>query len=450
VRLLDARVPYHEVVLQRHTAPIDTVAFSRNGERIVTRDKKGVAFVWDPSTGKRIDGEPVPATTLPGQVSPDGRSRAYRIAGEAFETEADAVLEIRNPDYNPWAEDVALRDQWAPIWHAQDATRAETSEDWFAASFHLKRLLQLQPAPAQVQAPQFPSTQALLASYAARLRHADDNIVIERELAPFLRSHFVNWSLHSVNRAARLPDGRILYGGWTTIDNGLRATASVVDERFPADRPPQLNTIADGVPVWSVAVLPAPSPDRTPLMIAGTSDGRMFAAAASGEGKFEPLFKAPVGPFATVGDPHGGWLALAMRDYGVKVYDPSGPLLRDLLIDGMKTPYGLAVRPDGKRLAAVGAHDALVVWNTDDWSIVATIPLNASAGEAIAYSADGRFLAAGRSDGVVQIWDGETQEPLRSINGHSQAVKDHEIYRGLGSPVTIRRHVEAALLDWTA
>jgi hypothetical protein len=46
---------------------------------------------------------------------------------------------------DPWAEDEARRRAWAPDWHAEDAAAAEKAGDWFAADFHLGRLLLLRP-----------------------------------------------------------------------------------------------------------------------------------------------------------------------------------------------------------------------------------------------------------------------------------------------------------------
>jgi hypothetical protein len=48
--------------------------------------------------------------------------------------------------YAPGAEDEARRKAWNFDWHAEDAAAAEGADDWFAADFHLGRLLRLRPA----------------------------------------------------------------------------------------------------------------------------------------------------------------------------------------------------------------------------------------------------------------------------------------------------------------
>src|SRR4051812_25608989 len=41
---------------------------------------------------------------------------------------------------------------------------------------------------------------------------------------------------------------------------------------------------------------------------------------------------------------------------------------------------------------------------------------------AISWAPDGSVLAAASDDGTVQLWSGETGQPLRTMTGHSQKV----------------------------
>ena len=74
-----------------------------------------------------------------------------------------------------------------------------------------------------------------------------------------------------------------------------------------------------------------------------------------------------------------------------------------------------AWRPDGKRLATRREKDgAVLIWDTDASTIVQTLPGEGNA--PIAWSPDGRWLAAGRGGSGLDIWDAEKGIKLRAID----------------------------------
>jgi WD40 repeat protein len=85
----------------------------------------------------------------------------------------------------------------------------------------------------------------------------------------------------------------------------------------------------------------------------------------------------------------------------------------------------LAYAPDGK-LLALGTYKEVRLVDPANGSTVATLAGHAEAIRALAFSRDGKRLAAagglpGRS-GEVKIWDVETRKDLRTINGHSDCI----------------------------
>jgi hypothetical protein len=84
--------------------------------------------------------------------SPDGA----RLASGSYKTVK--VWDGRTSSKNPGIADIDLLGEmmhrhqvWAPTWHAEDAAAAEKAEDWFAAAFHLGRLLQFKPGDQAIQ-----------------------------------------------------------------------------------------------------------------------------------------------------------------------------------------------------------------------------------------------------------------------------------------------------------
>src|SRR5262249_44175979 len=67
---------------------------------------------------------------------------------------------------------------------------------------------------------------------------------------------------------------------------------------------------------------------------------------------------------------------------------------------------GLAVSPDGRFLASVGAEGVARVWSTADHAEVATLIGHKGSAYAAAFTPDGARLATvGADDGTVRLWD---------------------------------------------
>ena len=72
----------------------------------------------------------------------------------------------------------------------------------------------------------------------------------------------------------------------------------------------------------------------------------------------------------------------------------------------------LAFSPDGKLLAAGGSDGAVRVWNSDDQKLVKELKGHGDWVSGIAFSPDGRFLASGSIDRTVQIWEAGAWNPI--------------------------------------
>lgn len=163
-----------------HTAPVSSVAFSPDGQRIVTRSEDQTAKVWDAAKGQEVltlKGHTAPVTSV--AFSPDG-NRVFSWDAQnnmlAWSTTTGRPVDpvnpparlqdrmARSPDGFLRAEaqrnTVAVRDTRLPpsdnFWpfpdrneriryHTEKAALAEKDKQWFAAAFHLGRLLLDQP-----------------------------------------------------------------------------------------------------------------------------------------------------------------------------------------------------------------------------------------------------------------------------------------------------------------
>jgi WD40 repeat protein len=85
----------------------------------------------------------------------------------------------------------------------------------------------------------------------------------------------------------------------------------------------------------------------------------------------------------------------------------------------------LAWRPDGKMLA-LGTYKEVRLTNPEGIQTVATLAGHAEEVRALAFSRDGKLLAAAGGlparSGEVKIWDVETRKEIRTIHGHTDCI----------------------------
>ncbi len=72
---------------------------------------------------------------------------------------------------------------------------------------------------------------------------------------------------------------------------------------------------------------------------------------------------------------------------------------------GFGIVYSVAFSPDGRYLAAGGAASAVHLIDTTSWQVIRTFEGHSSGVTSVAFSPDGRRLASGAADDTVRLWD---------------------------------------------
>jgi WD40 repeat protein len=146
VQLWDAKAGKKRSTLEGYLGlRAHSVAFSPDGRRVFAWNPEGNVIAWTVHDGQRDkSANPLPQPSATRPHSPDGSLRA--------EARGDTVVLIDLAlEKQDRAERVALEPVRRVNWHTDQAEQAESNADWFAAAFHLGRLLKDRPNDADLK-----------------------------------------------------------------------------------------------------------------------------------------------------------------------------------------------------------------------------------------------------------------------------------------------------------
>jgi WD40 repeat protein len=354
-------------MLKGHTRGVPGLAWSPDGKKLATGGEDKTARVWDAETGQTL-------AILEGHsgwvwavaFSPDG-------------------LHLATASY----------DQTVRIWRADQGfcvhtLRGHTDAVWsLAFSPDGKRLA------------------SGSADHTIRLWNPDSGKMIRP-----LVGH-----MHMVSALSWSPDGQTLASGsWDT-----RVWLWPVEDGPGYTLPGNIQW-AYNFPLWS--------PDGK-YLVTGALNARVWEAAT---GKFLHALPEHVG-HARAWSPDSKWLTTTDWKGGVWIWDVAECAPRSSMHSYDWLVRAAAWSPDGKLLATGNDGGIVLLWgaNTGDkgwtkgnvpgWTTLPGHPPGKYGISAIAFAPNGATLAAGSSDGKVDLWDVKQQKPLFSRDLHKGAVK---------------------------
>ncbi len=125
--------------------------------------------------------------------------------------------------------------------------------------------------------------------------------------------------------------------------------------------------------------------------------------------------------FAVAFSPDGVLLASAAADRSVKIWNVADGVRLYTITDPTDAVLSLAFRPGTRVLAAAGQDKRLRVWDIGDASarLLHSAPAHRSAVLRVTFSADGATLASTGTDREVRLWSAGTWTPLRTLDPQS-------------------------------
>ena len=227
------------------------------------------------------------------------------------------------------------------------------------------------------------------------------------------------------------------------VSKGAEAQASRADKTAPLP----LHTLAPLLDRFALIKAQAKEyvrASQTRLILQSVADRSMDILGPTG---LETRLKGILEVLRRVGQPGyaGGNILNLLLHLGInlKGYDFSGLTVWQAYLAGLHLPdvnlagadlagtvftdtFGaighLAFSPDGKLLAAVTSEGQIRLWRSSNGQPFLTLAGHTNAVTSVAFSPDGQTLASGSDDQTVRLWDVATGQSLKTLTGHTSII----------------------------
>jgi WD40 repeat protein len=415
VRVWDATTGTERHTMHGHKDEINCVAFSPNGQLIVSGSDDNTVRVWDASTGA----ERYTMRGHEGQVysvafSPDGQSV---VSGSSDNTvrvwDATTGAEQHTMHgHEDWVRSVAFSPNGQLIVSGSDDNTVRVWDVTTGAEQHI-----MHGHEGRVGSVAFSPDGQLIVS------GSDDNTVRVWDVTTGAEQHIMHGHEGRVGSVAFSPDGRSVVSG--SGDNTVR----VWDATTGAERHTMHGHKGS---VNSVAFSP-----NGQLVVSGSDDKtvRVWDASTGTEWHTMQGHKNYIRSVAF--SPNGQLIVSGSDDKTVRVWDVTTGTERHTMHGHEGWVRSVAFSPDGQSVVS-GSYDKTVrVWDVTTGAEQHIMHGHEGRVFSVAFSPNGQLIVSGSGDHTVRVWDATTGAEQHTMHGHEDEINcvafspnDHSIVSG--------------------
>ena len=384
--------------LHGHSGAVRSVAFSPDGQRIVTGSLDGTAKAWEAASGKEL-------VTFKGHRA-GIKSVAFAPDGQRIATGSDDET-VKVWDSTSGKELLTIkghRGEINSVVFAPDGQRIasasadRTAKVWDAASGN--ELLTLRGHSNLVSSVAFSPDGRRIATgswdHTARVWEADSGVQLL----------VLEGSPDEVKSVAFSPDSqRIVTGGWDPWAKVWEAASGK-----------ELRTLPGRSGFWSAAF----SPDGRRIATGSADLTVQVWDADSGEEQL--AFKGHNDEVCSVAfSPNGQRLVTGSLDVTAKLWDLGSP--EKLLTHSGKSVLKAAFSHDGQRIATGGEDGTVKVWGTASGQELLNFKAHSLPIRSVAFSPDDqRMVTSGHRDPTLKVWEAASGRELFTLKGHNDEI----------------------------
>ncbi|SEH04283.1 translocation protein TolB [Candidatus Venteria ishoeyi] len=398
MKIWDASSGIELISFSGHTYKISAVAYSPDGNRIVSASYDMTLKIWDADSGFELN-------SLIGHTG-WVNAVAYSPDGEKIVSGSnDSTLKIWNADSGIELSSLSGHTVWVrAVAYSPDGTRIvsgsvdQTLKIWDTSTAIAQRTLGYNHTIDEMFLSPDGSRIVSTSGYNNSLKIWDSNNGVELLNLPGHNGTVVTYS----------PDGSRVVS--TGNDNTLKI--------WDAGSGDELITLS-GHTNWITAV--AYSPDGSRIVSTDYNGTLKIWDAVSGI-ELNTLPGHTDAIFTVAYSPDGNRIVSGSYDKTLKIWDVDNGIELNTLSGHTHFVYAVAYSPDGNRIVSGSWDKTLKIWDTGTGTELNTLSGHTDWVITLTYSPDGSRIVSGSRDKTLKIWDANTGIELHSLEAHTDGI----------------------------